>query len=526
MPEQYRWFDFGGTMRRVDEEADLQAGYVKFQTKQTEQLLGTLQHGDKFAKARATNNLKQIGLGVQNYKAAAAEWGRSNPALQSELAANASISQQAQQEVAHQEKAPEQAQPLSNREQLGNVFRGQNFKQARNVVNELGANFSEAAEQKPAGEQAEGRRFNSDWFYQNSLVAGDQSGKDEKAAGKELALELRQRGEARGPSSSPSRTATPGFGGRQLQSNKTGEKATQPSAVQVVQPRVIIQEEESEKPRIQAPGQQAGSQYGGKQDDSVERYKQRLEQQTQNLFSSDVSGIPNAPAEPGSQLQAGLSLGRVRVAPSTTATDTQREALQRKAGEVTHYDLSRAYQGAMSDRDNAVRFGVTNDKSRGGLVNPAQIEMLEGLDVLVLRGSPEDVDQVQKIIKQVEELGKKETLAATGLASLDFQLPERGTLYCLTTPQDKVEITAREVSDDLLRRLAGIAIVAVAALIAWFLISLVRRGSLARLTGPTGSTLLICLGLLSLFCGVLPVVGLAAVVAGCGAKIGRKLCRS
>ena len=33
VPEQYRWFDFGGTMRLVAEEADLQAGYVKFQTR-------------------------------------------------------------------------------------------------------------------------------------------------------------------------------------------------------------------------------------------------------------------------------------------------------------------------------------------------------------------------------------------------------------------------------------------------------------------------------------------------------------
>ena len=40
LPEQYRWFDFGGTMRLVGEEADLQAGYVKFQTKQTEQTPG------------------------------------------------------------------------------------------------------------------------------------------------------------------------------------------------------------------------------------------------------------------------------------------------------------------------------------------------------------------------------------------------------------------------------------------------------------------------------------------------------
>jgi len=44
------------------------------------------------------------------------------------------------------------------------------------------------------------------------------------------------------------------------------------------------------------------------------------------------------------------------------------------------------------------------EKSPGGLVNPVQIEMLEGLDVLVLRGNPEDVEQVMAIINQVEQL--------------------------------------------------------------------------------------------------------------------------
>jgi type II secretion system protein D len=42
--------------------------------------------------------------------------------------------------------------------------------------------------------------------------------------------------------------------------------------------------------------------------------------------------------------------------------------------------------------------------SRAALVNPVQIEMLEGLDVLVLRGNAQDVDQVLDIISQVERL--------------------------------------------------------------------------------------------------------------------------
>ena len=68
-----------------------------------------------------------------------------------------------------------------------------------------------------------------------------------------------------------------------------------------------------------------------------------------------------------------------------------------------------------------VKFGLTNNK---GVMNPVQIEKLEGLDTVVLRGSPQDVEQARRMIQQVEQLGEKgKDLPATGLASLDFQLP-------------------------------------------------------------------------------------------------------
>lgn len=40
----------------------------------------------------------------------------------------------------------------------------------------------------------------------------------------------------------------------------------------------------------------------------------------------------------------------------------------------------------------------------GSLVGPVQIEVLEGLDVMVVRGNPADVDQVMQIIQQIERL--------------------------------------------------------------------------------------------------------------------------
>ncbi|NMC21513.1 MAG: hypothetical protein GYA33_13960, partial [Thermogutta sp.] len=46
----------------------------------------------------------------------------------------------------------------------------------------------------------------------------------------------------------------------------------------------------------------------------------------------------------------------------------------------------------------------TGTPGEGGLIGPVQIEFLEGLDVLVVRGNRRDVERVMQIIRQIEEL--------------------------------------------------------------------------------------------------------------------------
>ena len=43
-------------------------------------------------------------------------------------------------------------------------------------------------------------------------------------------------------------------------------------------------------------------------------------------------------------------------------------------------------------------------EAAGGLLGPVQVEFVEGLDVIVLRGSDRDVQRVMEIIKQIEDL--------------------------------------------------------------------------------------------------------------------------
>jgi type II secretion system protein D len=48
--------------------------------------------------------------------------------------------------------------------------------------------------------------------------------------------------------------------------------------------------------------------------------------------------------------------------------------------------------------------GPTRTPPPGSLVGPVQIEVLDGLDVMVVRGNPDDVNQVMQIIQQIERL--------------------------------------------------------------------------------------------------------------------------
>ena len=106
-----------------------------------------------------------------------------------------------------------------------------------------------------------------------------------------------------------------------------------------------------------------------------------------------------------------------------------------------------------------------------------------------------------------------------GLASLDVELPRRGTLYQFTMPRGEAEITARSASMPLiegLERVAGVVVLVV-------VIVLVRRWLRGREIGlktqGTISTVLIILGVVGIALGIFPVAGLLALAMGVGMKI-------
>ena len=111
---------------------------------------------------------------------------------------------------------------------------------------------------------------------------------------------------------------------------------------------------------------------------------------------------------------------------------------------------------------------------------------------------------------------------AGGLASLDFTLAiPRTEPLLFTTPRGSMEITARNVSSDLVARVRDVAIVVIAALAAWAIAGLLMRGRLAWIGWLAGSWLLLLLGVLSIVAGVVPLLGLAAIVLASTLKVHR-----
>jgi hypothetical protein len=168
LPESYRWFNFGGTMGLVEDELDFAAGFLTYQTKKMEQLAEVARGDSYFARARAFNNLKQIGLAVHDYRSNY-ESNTRNEQLQRSLDANTVAIVEAERVIqAEEEKAARQVEVFDNRDRLNELWNAQDNGRARNIVNDIGGNFKYVPQQTPPA-SPEGQQFNPQWLEQNKL---------------------------------------------------------------------------------------------------------------------------------------------------------------------------------------------------------------------------------------------------------------------------------------------------------------------------------------------------------------------
>jgi hypothetical protein len=268
------------------------------------------------------------------------------------------------------------------------------------------------------------------------------------------------------------------------------------STTMMVTPRIVIQEEEEEKlgvddKNIALPEMQGlirspqsaqpplPSQTG--EGEALQRYQRRLEEQTANMpGDTSVGGLyspsrrqtlPGAP-HPASQPLPQMSAGGWNPFAQPAAPTVQPPPMP----------------GSSSTTEP---------------VQSPSLSQLPG-------GGPRD-----------EGRGEQGIAPPAGLASLDFNLPKHGRVYLFTTPRGEMRITARWFSLDLARRAVEIALALVAAMLVWRVAGRIGGGDFAWLARPAGSWLLVLLGLLSIAGGVLPLVGLALILAGFGLKLRR-----
>ncbi len=503
VPADNQWFDFGGTMR-VAEEADLRADYLKFQTKQAEQNLEALRRGDKWTKICAETSLKAQQGVVQEYRSSISLQD-SNGYLQSELAANDSANKEAVQEIEKQEKAPAEGEVQYNRERLNMVYQAQQTSRARNVVNDVGSNWGDTVEQKPAADTT--RQFNEAWIKQNSLrppiIVQEE---EEKIEGQKAGVAYFGR-----------RIAF-GHGGGQGKANVVANAANapqQPSAAQVF--HVAPQSSTQGMPQIgdfaaavQPQGNNYQYQQAGQYDnqsqtvqslrsdnnsEALQRYQVRRNQQL-GLAGAYTKGMPDVSFMGSGQDQGrqGLPPAPQTVAPLLGVAPPEGPA-------------ARSDKAADGRRNGPVEYPMPPTAAEKPAPTAGEAT-LPGLDEPTLEAKAKAVQQ-----------------ADAGLASLDFELPSgdpsRWTLYRFTTPRGDEQISIRNISNDLARRLVEIVIVAAALLVLWIVVGMVRRGRFHWLKNPVAATLLLSFGVLSLCGGLLPIVGVVALVAGFGVLIQR-----
>ncbi len=168
LPETHTWFDFGGSMRQVFDEGSYEADFFSYNAKQAKRLLQALDTDNPYARARSMNNLKQLGLAVQNYRQQFGDY-TANDTFKRNLDVNADLIRQAEQRTQEILAKEGEAIVTDNRGRLNTYFLDQKNDSAKNVVNELGGNFQVVVVPKEGKPQAGKETFNYKWLESNKL---------------------------------------------------------------------------------------------------------------------------------------------------------------------------------------------------------------------------------------------------------------------------------------------------------------------------------------------------------------------
>ena len=510
LPDSHR-YDFDGTMRLVPDQEEALANRLAYQTKKVETLRQVLQDANPFAKARAANNLMQIGLAVHNYHDSYDHVR--NDRLREEASKNSLVIEQAQSEVEELVESLGRDAQMDNRSRLRKQVEQQKGKRARNVVVQMGKNFDAAAVEQGQGPA----RFNSEWFDKSQLSNSIMAEKEVADA----------KGKAKVPPQAASRLVEGKKPAARYDRKVRGPGVSQAVAQPANQPAPAGQ---SSSARGRSMGQQAAPQPPQKKLDAVARYQQRhMQKQGGMAMRSVPTDAPALQPAPGNArggvagrggMMGGMGMGMAE-------GEGREQAFGARPTQRDSVDQSFQVFGRRVDEANAVVAGDPFARPEQSVV--VRGEVSSGMQVPGVFSADVAGDGITETLahhdlrQAIRQAGGQPGAAAmpTGLASLDVEIPELGqsTVYLFTTPQGEVEISARALSNDKLKAFVQSILVLAAAMLVLFVVRLVRRGSFNWLIGRTGSTCLIVLGLLGFF--VFPVISFLAIVIGTTAKIQR-----
>ena len=546
VPKTRQWFDFGGTMRRSEDEADLEAGRMAAFNKQGERLIEATQDKDPFARLRATNNLKSWV--AESQKTQQENPRVANSYLQSQYAANYTTAQQAQEALKSVEgKEQKEKSAEDNRERLNDLYQRQGIVNAKGSLILTGSNTYNGGTVVSGGQLSigNGGEFNGNWIARNNLANNDITAAQQPPNGPAVGGQTLpspfylhddvqyypQGGQGAAITKSGAGTVTPGG-----PNNITGATSISAgSAIQLNQPNAYAGTTNLNGAIVQNANPNFGN--GGRVilGNAQPPAGQVMGGSMTGAGGGGLGGMqPLAPAPPPANYAAPYAPRGYAPAQQPGPPVTVYESpTRRKAAKYDQKQELAEYQEKLS-KDNAVQGSYTIVGN--GVTTPFSVSINNPVQAAdQTAGDQKKVTQIgagfQNYASTFEKRGSIAAgatgvpggpIAPGGLASLDFEMPidaEVYGLYRFTTPLGEAELTARSVANSTLGRLEFLVGVVAACLAIWVAWRLVRSGALNWFRRPVGATLLTVVGLASLCSGLLPVVGLLAFCLGVGLLI-------